>query len=135
MPEDGTGLQPGLPFAYAPDRSASVAVQYELPLQNGGRVLFMGNYGWMDDYIRDAANQRIPPSDDGGIKMEPSYGILNARAVIEPADASWSLSFWGRNLTDEWYVNGGFDAREVWGYDFALIGRSREVGISLGFEF
>ena len=67
--------------------------------------------------------------------MEPAYGILNARVVLEPDDGQWNLAFWGTNLTDEWYVNGGFDARNVWGYDFAIIGRPREVGVSLGFSF
>ena len=67
------------------------------------------------------------------IILEPSYGILNARFVYEPADRNYSISLWGRNLTDEQYINGGFDTRNVWGYDFAIIGRSREVGLSLGF--
>jgi iron complex outermembrane receptor protein len=135
VPTDGTGLQPGLPFAYAPEKTLSVGMQYDLPLGNGGHVLFVGNYGWMDEYVRDAANQRIPPSPDGGIQMEPSYGILNARVVVEPEDRRWSFALWGRNLTDEWYVNGGFDARTVWGYDFSTIGRARELGVSLGFTF
>ncbi|HEX7081321.1 MAG TPA: TonB-dependent receptor [Gammaproteobacteria bacterium] len=135
IPEDGTGLQPGLPFAYAPDVSASIGLQYDMPLQSGGHVLFVANYGWMDEYVRDPANQRIPQTEDGEILFEPAYGILNARVLIEPEDQRWNLSFWGRNLTDEWYVNGGFDAREVWGYDFAVIGRSREVGMTLGFTF
>jgi iron complex outermembrane recepter protein len=135
VPSDGTGLQPGLPFAYAPDRSASVGLRYALPLSNGSQVLFVGNYGWMDKYVRDPAAQRIPPAAGGGVAFEPSYGILNARVVVEPPDRRWSVSVWGRNLTDEWYINGGFDARTVWGYDFATIGRSREMGVSLGFEF
>ncbi|HEX6998020.1 MAG TPA: TonB-dependent receptor [Gammaproteobacteria bacterium] len=135
VPTDGTGLQPGNPFAYAPENSASVGLTYELPLANGGHVLFVGNYGWMDEYVRDAANQRIPPGPDGRPQMEPAYGIFNARVVIEPEARNWSLSVWGRNLTDEWYVNGGFDARTVWGYDFSTIGRSREVGVGIGFTF
>src|SRR5690606_38881794 len=44
----GNGLQPGLPFAYAPDNSASLGLQYDMPLSGGGRVLFSANYGWMD---------------------------------------------------------------------------------------
>ena len=135
IPEDGTGLQPGLPFAYAPDTSLSIGLQYDLPLQNGGHVLFATNYGWMDKYVRDPANQRIPQTPDGTVLFEPAYGILNARVVVEPQDRNWTLAVWGRNLTDEWYVNGGFDARAVWGYDFAVIGRPRELGLSLGFQF
>ena len=42
---------------------------------------------------------------------------------------------WGKNLLDELYVNGGFDTRDTWGYDFAIVGRSREVGVSIAFTF
>jgi iron complex outermembrane receptor protein len=89
----------------------------------------------MDEYSRDPANQRTPVDANGNYILEPSYGIFNARVLIEPEDRNWSLAVWGRNLTDEWYINGGFDTRTVWGYDFSVIGRSREVGLSLGFTF
>jgi hypothetical protein len=42
---------------------------------------------------------------------------------------------WGKNLLDEQYVNGGFDTRDTWGYDFSIIGRSREIGVGLSFKF
>jgi iron complex outermembrane recepter protein len=130
-----TGIAPDSPFAYAPDNSASVGVQYDLPLSNGNHMVFAGNYGWMDDYVRSAANQRTERNPDGTIYFEPAYGILNARVVLESESQNWNVALWGTNLTDERYINGGFDARFVWGYDFSLVGRSREVGVSLGFTF
>src|SRR5690606_37505447 len=133
-PTGVNGIQPGSPFAYAPETSASLGVQYDLPLSSGGHVLFVGNYGWMDEYVRDPANQRIPEDGEGNTLFEPAYGILNARIRYEPAERNWNLEVWGRNLTDERYINGGFDARTVWGYDFTVIGQSREVGLSIGFE-
>jgi iron complex outermembrane receptor protein len=129
------GIAPGSKFAYAPDNSAQIGVQYSMPMSNGGQITLVGNYGWMDDYTRDAAYQRNHVDADGNIVLEPSYGILNARLVYEPADRNYSVSLWGRNLTDELYINGGFDTRNVWGYDFAIVGRSREIGMSLGFQF
>ena len=39
------------------------------------------------------------------------------------------------NGTDEQYVNGGFDTRFVWGYDFSVIGRPRELGAGLSVRF
>ena len=129
------GIAPGSKFAYAPDNSFALGVQYGIPMSNGGEITLVGNYGWMDDYTRDAAYQRNHVDADGGIVLEPSYGILNARLVYDSPDRNYSVSLWGRNLTDEFYINGGFDTRNVWGYDFAIIGRSREVGLSLGFTF
>jgi iron complex outermembrane receptor protein len=98
-------------------------------------MLFVGNYGWMGEYVRDPANQRTPKDANGNTIFEPAYGIFNARMRYEPADRDWNVELWGRNLTDEVYINGGFDTRTVWGYDFTVIGQSREVGVSLGFEF
>jgi iron complex outermembrane receptor protein len=94
-----------------------------------------GNYGWRDEYARDAAHQRIPVDANGNYILEPAYGLFNARMSYEPANANWQLAIWGNNLTDEQYVNGGFDARQVWGYDFAVIGRPREVGATLNVRF
>jgi iron complex outermembrane receptor protein len=134
-PISGSGTSPTGPFAYAPDNSASLGVQYDLPLSGGANLTVVGNYGWMDEYVRDAAHQRILIDANGNYVREPAYGILNARMVYEPAEGNWSLAVWGTNLGDEQYVNGGFDARQVWGYDFAVIGRPREVGASLSVRF
>jgi hypothetical protein len=49
-----------------------------------------------------------------------------------------ALSLFGTNLTNEWYVNGGFDAGGVLahaGYDLATIGRPRELGLGVRFMF
>ena len=133
---DGTnGNYPGAPFAYAADTSGTLGVQYDIPLGNGGHIMLIGNYGYMGEYARDAAYQRTLLNADGTPKLEPAYGILNSRLVYEPADRNFSVEVWGKNLTDEQYVNGGFDTHDIWGYDFSIVGRSREVGVSLGFTF
>src|SRR5690606_8852735 len=102
---------------------------------NGGRILLVGNYGYMGEYARDAAYQRTLIDENGLPVLEPAYGILNTRFVYEPAARNYTVEIWGKNLTDEQYVNGGFDTRDIWGYDFAIVGRSREVGIGLSFTF
>ncbi|HEX5046142.1 MAG TPA: TonB-dependent receptor [Gammaproteobacteria bacterium] len=133
---DGTtGQFPGAPFAYAADQSGTVGATYEIPLKNSGRFLVVGNYGYMGDYARDSAYQRTLIDANGNPILEPGYGILNARLVYEPAARNYSVEVWGKNLTDELYVNGGFDTRDTWGYDFSIVGRSREVGLSLTFNF
>jgi iron complex outermembrane receptor protein len=133
---DGTnGISPNSPFAYAADQSFSLGALYDWRLKDGSIVTFSGKYGWMGEYARDSAFQRTRIDSNGNIIMEPSYGILNGRVTYHnPAD-TWSLSLWGNNLTDEQYVNGGFDTRNVWGYDFSVIGRSREIGLTLSMEF
>ena len=98
-------------------------------------MLFVGNYGWMDDYERAASNDLQSRNPDGSRRPEPAYGLLNARVVYQPGARNWQLSFFGTNLTDEWYVNGGEDAGLYLGYDIATIGRPRELGMGFQFAF
>lgn len=133
-PTGVNGIQPWSPFAYAPDKSASVSILYERALARGKRVSFSVDYGWMDEYVRASNNEWTPVDANGRPLLEPAYGVLNARVRFEPARQRWNLEIWGRNLTDAWYVNGGIDGRTVWGYDFATIGPSREIGLSLGID-
>ncbi|HMB73574.1 MAG TPA: TonB-dependent receptor, partial [Gammaproteobacteria bacterium] len=128
-PANGSGLQPGIPFQYAPEVSFSLSARYRWPLASGARLLIAGNYGWMDEYQRSSSAEFQNTNPDGSDQSEPSYGLLNTRVVYSPADADWQLSVFGTNLTDEWYVNGGLDTGLFWGYDFATIGRPREVGV------
>jgi outer membrane receptor protein involved in Fe transport len=130
-----TGNYPGAPFAYAADESGALGAQYEIPMRNGGRLLLVGNYGYTGDYARDAAYQRTFIDQFGNPVLEPAYGILNSRFVYQPSARNYSVEIWGKNLLDELYINGGFDTRDTWGYDFSIVGRSREVGVSLSFEF
>ena len=130
-----TGNYPGAPFAYAADTTATVGATYRIPMSNGGQVTVVGNYGYTGEYARDAAYQRTQIDLNGNPVLEPAYGILNARVVYEPAARNYSVEVWGKNLLDELYVNGGFDTRDIWGYDFSIVGRSREVGVGLSFRF
>jgi outer membrane receptor protein involved in Fe transport len=131
-----TGNYPGAPFAYAADESGTVGAQYDIPMRNGGRILLAGNVGYMGDYARDAAYQRTQRDPVTGQPiLEPAYTIVNTRFVYEPPDGRYSLELWGKNLLDELYINGGFDTRDTWGYDFAVVGRSREVGLGISFTF
>ncbi len=133
---NGTGISSlDAPFAYAPERSASFGVQYELPLTSGASLTFVGNYGWMDEYVRDTSNHRIAHDENGNIEFEPAYGLLNGRMVFTPAEGNWTASLWATNITDEQYVNGGFDTRTVWGYNFSIVGPPREVGAGLNVRF
>lgn len=130
-----TGNYPGAPFAYAAETSGTLGANYEIPLSSGGHFLVVGNYGYTGEYARDPAYQRTQIDANGNPVLEPAYGILNARFVYEPAARNYSVELWGKNLLDELYINGGFDTRDTWGYDFSIVGRSREVGVGLSFRF
>ena len=42
-------------------------------------------------------------------KMQGAYTVANARFGIGAQDQRWMLEFWGTNITDEEYVQVGFD--------------------------
>jgi iron complex outermembrane recepter protein len=133
---DGTnGISPTSPFAYAADDSFTLGAVYNMDLSNGADLALSAKYGWTGEYVRDAAFQRIRVDASNNIIMEPSYGILNGRVTYTPQEGNWDISLWGNNLTDEQYINGGFDTKNVWGYDFSVVGRSREIGISASMTF
>src|SRR5690606_32034741 len=135
-PENGTGIASlDSAFAYAPDVSASFGFTYDQPLSNGATLTYVANYGWMDKYVRDTANHRIPRDENGNPEFEPAYGLLNGRLVYTPSAGNWSAELWARNITDEQYVNGGFDTHTVWGFNFSVVGPPREVGASLNIRF
>jgi iron complex outermembrane receptor protein len=132
----GTGISSlDAPFAYAPDNSLSLGIQYTQPLSSGASLAYIGNYGWMDDYVRDTANHRIPRDANGNMVFEPAYGVLNGRLVFTPNEGNWTADVWMTNITDEQYVNGGFDTRTVWGFNFSVIGQPREFGVGLNISF
>lgn len=134
-PANGSGLQPGIPFEFAPETSYVLAVRYHWPLASGAQLLISTDYGWMDEYQRRAENNLQNKNPDGSDNSEPAYGLLNARITYQPRDGNWSVSVFGTNLTDEWYVNGGSDVTDFFGFDNALIGRRRELGVGFTYNF
>ncbi len=114
---------------------AALGANYSFDLSNGAQLTASANYGWMGKYARDAAYQRTSIDAKGNPILEPAYGILNSRLVYAPNVGDWSVTLWGSNLTDVLYINGGFDTRNVWGFDFSVVGRAREVGLSLDMQF
>jgi outer membrane receptor protein involved in Fe transport len=133
---NGTGIASlDSAFAYAPDQSFSLGIQYEQPLSSGAGLTYVANYGYMSKYVRDTANHRIPRDANGNPEFEPGYGLLNGRVVYTPSEGDWTAELWATNITDKQYVNGGFDTHTVWGFNFSVIGPPREVGASLNIRF
>jgi iron complex outermembrane recepter protein len=79
----------------ASDWSGFVSVGYTFRAGTA-RLPVVVTYSYKDDYefdfIADPSTRRL---------RQDGYGLLNARATYIPADARWTLSVWGNNLTDE----------------------------------
>lgn len=116
-------------FPFAPDTSYSVGFQWDNDLSSGASFLTRFDYGWIDDHetFRD---KRFHFSRNGG----KAYGLLSARFQYTAASGAWSAALYGRNLTDEYYREGGFNAILA-GVDQGYVGRPREVGLQLTMDF
>lgn len=83
----------------APDLTAALNLQYEQPLGNGNFLVYGVNYSYKDDYyIVGNTVQRAAAQDSGLVE---AYGLLDASISYETE--SWSVSLWGKNLTEENY--------------------------------
>ena len=85
------------------------------------------DYGCQDDYVtaNGASNQIIA---DG-------YGLLSSHVTYAPANADWDIALFGTNLTDEFYQTGGFFIPVPLFMEQFTVGRPREIGLTVRFNF
>jgi iron complex outermembrane receptor protein len=117
----------GARFAFAPTWSYSIGTQYDVSLSNQGNLTVRVDYGWQGDYERDPSVTRHR------LKPEPAYGLLNLRTRYT-SSANWSISLWGKNLTNEHYVDGGFVSAGL-GFSLDTVGPPREYGVTVDVDF
>ena len=91
---------PGSQMSFAPKWSGSASVTYEWDV---GSLMARFNIGakYVSEYNTG--------SDLDPEKMQSAYTVANARFGIGAQDQRWMLEFWGTNITDEEYVQVGFD--------------------------
>lgn len=96
-------ISSGQPFAFAPEWVATGSITYEMPLGGDMHALFYLDGRWNDGYrTQTLARDPLGRTDNG------EFAIFNGRIGIGPQDERWSVEFWGRNLTDEFYYVGAF---------------------------
>jgi len=91
---------PGAQMSFAPKWSGSASVTYEWDV---GSLTARFNLG--AKYV----SKYNTGSDLDPEKMQDAYTVANARFGIGAQDQRWMLEFWGTNITDEEYVQVGFD--------------------------
>ena len=70
-------------------------------------------------------------SPDNTIKQDP-FGLLDASLRIQPPNAAWNITFWGKNLTDELYAVG---AQATFGDLLQYYGPPKTFGVDLSYSF
>jgi iron complex outermembrane receptor protein len=117
------------PAAVAPlTPELTFSVSPEFSFQAGqGTVTLRADYSFRDDMFGE------PSSDPGRFTLIDSRDLLNFDVTYEPADGDWSISAYGRNVTDERYDNARLNVS-----DYVLVILSNdasEFGVRLTREF
>jgi iron complex outermembrane recepter protein len=121
-------------FGRAPEHQFSAGAQWSSGISSGYRLMLRADYNYTSGYMR-----HYIPGDQSttytGEKWEvPAFGLLNARAVLGPAEGKWEVSLFASNLTDERYSTGGFMS-PLLQIDDGTVGRPREYGVSVKIKF
>jgi len=81
-----------------PELTASVSPEFTFPLASGDLTL-RADWSYRDDMYGE------PSSDPGRFTHIDSRDLVNFDVTYEPADGDWSVSAYGKNITDERYDN------------------------------
>ena len=109
----------------APELSGTLGASYEIDVTDDWGLKLQGEGRYTGEQFKDSLNDPLVATD--------SYWTFNARAILDNRDG-WSVSVWGRNITDERYVTQGVNNLPL-GYGFRVYGAPRTYGISLAKEF
>lgn len=113
----------GATMSLAPEWYTSGAITYRAPLG--------GNMEWLAHLDGRYVSEQNTGSDLDPEKIQEGYTVLNARLGIGAQDESWALELWARNLTDEDYIQVGFDGPFQPGSFNAFLGAPRTWGVTL----
>jgi len=121
-------------MAFAPKWSSSLAATYERDIAEN--LQFRGNLSVKYQSSYNTGSDLHP------IKNQEGFALLNGRVGVGSPDERWTVELWGQNLTDEEYLqvgfNGPFQVDEandnISVYD-AFLGAPRTYGITLRTKF
>ncbi|MCP5322264.1 MAG: TonB-dependent receptor [Pseudomonadales bacterium] len=106
----------------------NLAGLYEVPISNTNLKWFLrGEVMYRDETQGSSTLDRRTVMDD--------YTLVNASAGLTSVDGAWSLSLWGKNLTDKDYISSFELARDgAFGW-LAELGDSRAYGVNFKYKF
>lgn len=109
-----------------PKWSTNLGVQYEMGLASG-QLISRVNWSWVDDHTKGALN--FPELE------QDAFSLVDAYITYVSASGNWEASVFGKNITDEIYIVGGFANGLTQGRSTVNVGRPREWGLSLKYNF
>ena len=121
---DGTGLDAsGNKLQRTPESQFNVGAELVLDVgQFTDALSIRANYSHQGDMFWSPENAQV----------EEAFGLLNGRIAFAPQDANWSVSLWGRNITDELYRT---NVIAFFGDEVSRLGAPRTYGVEFSMDF
>jgi iron complex outermembrane receptor protein len=116
----------GTPLSGVPDWTLSSSINY---VKSFGAVEGFANLAARYRGSRNVTSERNPIAD------QDSYLTANATMGIRDAEGLWTLTLWGKNITDEEYTDGLFNSVIQAGSFNAYPGDPRTYGVTLRLQF
>jgi iron complex outermembrane receptor protein len=114
-------------LASSPKHSYTVGAEYQIPVPNGAAVRLRTDYNWIDD-------RRTATATDVGV-VDEAHGVLGASVTYESVNARWSVSAYGKNITDELYYSSAARFDVPFGITQVEPAPPRELGVRVIVNF
>jgi outer membrane receptor protein involved in Fe transport len=114
-------------LSFAPLWSGVAAANYTLPIS----ASLQARASISDKYT----SSYNTGSDLNPLKLQGSYGLLNARLGLGSPDEKWTVEVWGQNLANKGYYQVAFDAPIQYEQIDAFLGDPRTYGVTFRTKF
>ncbi|WBQ11272.1 TonB-dependent receptor [Hyphomonadaceae bacterium ML37] len=118
---------PGQQISLSPEHFVTGQAIYQQPISDTLLFLAALDARWVSEYNTG--------SDLAPGKEQDAFTTLNGRLGLGSMDGRWNVELWGRNLTDETYVQVAFDQFAQTGTFGGFLGAPRTWGVSLRTEW
>lgn len=114
-------------LANSPPYTLNLAVQYDMPMGDGGYLRFATDLNRAGKQFKEIQNN---------IALEvPDQGLWNGSISWRPATDNWSVSLYGRNLADEEYIMDTLSTPASNGWGVIVYGMPRTYGLSAEYRW
>jgi iron complex outermembrane receptor protein len=126
--DPASAVKLGMITPYTPENKASLGLQYEFGLRNGGALTPRIDASYQDQVYANAVNAPTNLID--------AYTLVNARLTWRSASNAWQVSVEGTNLADKYYYVTLFDlSSNAAGYIHGQPSRPREWAMTVKRSF
>ena len=87
----------GKPFNYAPEVEFSFLANYFFAISDNLDITMGASYNWTDETNASLSGIESFEMDD--------YSLVGANIGLAERNRQWEISLWGRNITNEFYIN------------------------------